>query len=254
MRGKVIQNLPAVLQARITPAYAGKSLRFLTCNQHFQDHPRLCGEKKMPASGFCSLKGSPPPMRGKALLSLIHFIFFRITPAYAGKRRVKIPIAKCPQDHPRLCGEKYFSFSVLQYVPGSPPPMRGKELKKPPSSGVLRITPAYAGKSGCTDGHCSRILDHPRLCGEKQRKQDLIDKSSGSPPPMRGKAISSRRSPTAPGITPAYAGKSSFALDGAEVAKDHPRLCGEKLGLTSTLGVALGSPPPMRGKGSQRHF
>ena len=50
----------------------------------------------------------------------------------------------------------------------------------------------------------------------------------GSPPPMRGKVPVGIELNFLVGITPAYAGKSSFALDGAEVAKDHPRLCGEK--------------------------
>ena len=34
----------------------------------------------------------------------------------------------------------------------------------------MRITPAYAGKSGLADTRRRNLLDHPRLCGEKTKK------------------------------------------------------------------------------------
>ena len=45
MRGKVKEHFTGAYNARITPAYAGKSYNFLTIFQFTQDHPRLCGEK-----------------------------------------------------------------------------------------------------------------------------------------------------------------------------------------------------------------
>ena len=45
-------------------------------------------------------------MRGKAFLISAIVIFFRITPAYAGKRSVFIFKIAFVRDHPRLCGEK----------------------------------------------------------------------------------------------------------------------------------------------------
>ena len=51
-------------------------------------------------------------------------------------------------------------------------------------------------------------------------------------------------------ITPAYAGKSSSAFDCPDRCGDHPRLCGEKQRDAHAVGLDIGSPPPMRGKGS----
>ena len=65
-------------------------------------------------------------MRGKAEKGWLILRGGRITPAYAGKSFTyaeTLPIAK---DHPRLCGEKFRSFSFLFVCAGSPPPMRGK--------------------------------------------------------------------------------------------------------------------------------
>ena len=85
MRGKVIKIADFYGVSRITPAYAGKSLRFLTRNQHFQDHPRLCGEKGKQGKSKQNQLGSPPPMRGKGRRVVRRHTGQRITPAYAGK-------------------------------------------------------------------------------------------------------------------------------------------------------------------------
>ena len=69
---------------------------------------------------------------------------------------------------------------------------------------------------------------------------------------MRGKGRFCPPRRTAPGITPAYAGKKPLASTSLLVPEDHPRLCGEKTGTTETLYRTTGSPPPMRGKG--RHL
>ena len=66
--------------------------------------------------------------------------------------------------------------------------MRGKVVGGDLIVAVGRITPAYAGKSGCFSG---RRAAKP-----------------GSPPRMRGKDVNDFFQPGLIGITPAYAGKS----------------------------------------------
>ena len=51
------------------------------------------------------------------------------------------------------------------------------------------------------------------------------------------------------GITPAYAGKSTSCRAALRRCKDHPRVCGEKSGVTFAVRTISGSPPRMRGKG-----
>ena len=131
----------------ITPAYAGKSGAPAISPVMMTDHPRLCGEKSSPFCAPCAIRGSPPPMRGKVLLLHILSGHLGITPAYAGKSFAYAEAFAVAEDHPRLCGEKaVFRFSV-EICLGSPPPMRGKVLSQCFLVGVLRITPAYAGKS-----------------------------------------------------------------------------------------------------------
>ena len=65
---------------------------------------------------------------------------------------------------------------------------------------------------------------------------------------MRGKAKAVRRKRTVSGITPAYAGKRPVDPFQDIIARDHPRLCGEKLLEQLPEFDLMGSPPPMRGK------
>ena len=90
--------------------------------------------------------------------------------------------------------------------------------------------------------------DHPRVCGEKPPSGGSPARFSGSPPRVRGK-VPKRSAPAgAAGITPACAGKRIWFLDNSILARDHPRVCGEKISVSAIMKIARGSPPRVRGK------
>ena len=93
---------------------------------------------------------------------------------------------------------------------GSPPPMRGKEAGLLQPLLMIRITPAYAGKSRAWLNVEDYTGDHPRLCGEKRDAEPKRTDQKGSPPPMRGKVLNGFRDNPYYRITPAYAGKSTL--------------------------------------------
>ena len=194
----------------------------------YKDHPRLCGEKFWQFPSNPPAWGSPPPMRGKDLLSDTAFFLRRITPAYAGKSDSNIFSIIRFRDHPRLCGEKADRCRGRTHRAG--------------------ITPAYAGKRLARVFVHFASRDHPRLCGEKLLLCEHCGKPIGSPPPMRGKDRPRRRSDRPPGITPAYAGKRQIEHCLFVHIEDHPRLCGEKSVRRPSDHKQPGSPPPMRGK------
>ena len=136
----------------------------------------------------------------------------RITPAYAGKRSVRMSIGSCSQDHPRLRGEKHQIQKKDQKQKGSPPLTRGKAAIAIKTVAAGRITPAYAGKSCFRHGDAARPKDHPRLRGEKDLAYCNPDLVWGSPPLTRGKVLGRWKAKTTSRITPAYAGKSLFLL------------------------------------------
>ena len=107
--------------------------------------------------------------------------------------------------------------------------MRGKAVTGISLQLMPGITPAYAGKSRVREQRFHDVLDHPRLCGEKEMKSSPMSSPIGSPPPMRGKVALTGGMANRWGITPAYAGKSARNHFTGDCIKDHPRLCGEKL-------------------------
>ena len=167
MRGKVNQSQEKGKSIRITPAYAGKRSICRMISGGKWDHPRLCGEKKAKEMLRRNYAGSPPPMRGKVFTASTPCVSARITPAYAGKSGSGGGSYSNCEDHPRLCGEKLDIAEAVQEDKGSPPPMRGKDSVTLYRDHVVRITPAYAGKSSCDWFRRSSCWDHPRLCGEK---------------------------------------------------------------------------------------
>ena len=92
--------------------------------------------------------------------------------------------------------------------------MRGKVISCTVNSKCIGITPAYAGKRANIFARVLLQWDHPRLCGEKIAEPPMYLIVTGSPPPMRGKACVYCGKKTMCGITPAYAGKRCYGVDG----------------------------------------
>ena len=131
--------------------------------------PRVCGEKAFPSLPLGRMLGSPPRMRGKAIICLVQGNMDGITPAYAGKSTYSSFHPAACKDHPRACGEKSSGGQSISTMCGSPPRMRGKADDNKISVAVRRITPAYAGKSIRSWITAQWKQDHPRVCGEKLR-------------------------------------------------------------------------------------
>ena len=109
------------------------------------------------------------------------------------------------------------------------------------------ITPAYAGNTKQWSNTAKVGRDHPRLRGEHRPHIHIICTGLGSPPPTRGTQATIKPNAVPSGITPAYAGNTSFSLLCAIFIWDHPRLRGEHVPFTISTHLVLGSPPPTRG-------
>ena len=210
MRGKGVHQVRKQGFPGITPAYAGKRPSAPLQRACGRDHPRVCGEKWGGVLKEAARKGSPPRMRGK-VVRVFHLSYVQgITPAYAGKSLWPYRYGRLRQDHPRVCGEKWYPVEPYYFWGGSPPRMRGKGAVRLVLSREVRITPAYAGKRHERSLCRTNRRDHPRVCGEKPDFSGLPPFLQGSPPRMRGKAFRPAVIARWYGITPAYAGKSAF--------------------------------------------
>ena len=248
MRGKVDFSRQRWEHLRITPACAGKRRLSAKTASRSRDHPRVCGEKLVQFVHFRCPKGSPPRVRGKDPDAERGCERGGITPACAGKRSARSAACLAGKDHPRVCGEKLHSLSSQLCVHGSPPRVRGKVDAATLTLKARGITPACAGKRLLPCCFWRLHRDHPRVCGEKRTRQAVWTQCGGSPPRVRGKVVLLLVGWLLSGITPACAGKSVWQRLRPEPARDHPRVCGEKVRPWSSRGLDRGSPPRVRGK------
>ena len=69
------------------------------------------------------------------------------------------------------------------------------------------------------------------MCGEKSTAIMPAIPSLGSPPRVRGEGVARDEQRLEIGITPACAGRRLRLPDLSGFIQDHPRVCGEKMGL-----------------------
>ena len=147
-----------------------------------------------------------------------------------------------------MCGEKGTHLNEHGRQAGSPPRVRGKGMRIRDYDPDFGITPACAGKRSTRPPAQCRRWDHPRVCGEKGNIIEAEKPIEGSPPRVRGKDGIISIKPCSLGITPACAGKSYPVKRQSCRTEDHPRVCGEKDLMYSTISFTSGSPPRVRGK------
>ena len=154
-------------------------------------------------------RGSPPHARGRQPGPSPGGRRFRITPACAGKTSFAIRIGRLARDHPRMRGED--GSRVIQWVAdvGSPPHARGRRIRRRRRLGILRITPACAGKTLAHAREWRSEQDHPRMRGEDDGTRYDTPDELGSPPHARGRLVLLAQVLRPGRITPACAGKTT---------------------------------------------
>ena len=147
-------------------------------------------------------------MRGKPVAKQLWHRRVGITPAGAGKTLPRPTSSATFWDHPRRCGENCLKKSESRKKTGSPPQVRGKQVRTRTNAFCNRITPAGAGKTCLCWALRRNYWDHPRRCGENDRSHVKMRCCIGSPPQVRGKPRARFLLSFRLGITPAGAGKT----------------------------------------------
>ncbi len=164
--GALIVFLSPGLVLGITPAYAGSTVKLSAFGTNNQDHPRIRGEHTPSFSGYSTTRGSPPHTRGTPHLCPAAGPRRGITPAYAGNTGELYRPTPALEDHPRIRGEHRHRIPGPDCDGGSPPHTRGAPLISAQIIILWRITPAYAGSTGCAAFQARLKKDHPRIRGE----------------------------------------------------------------------------------------
>ena len=230
-RGKRSDSKKTQPSSRLIPAWAGKTPLNSTSVRRRWAHPRVGGENFDEHPRQLSRHGSSPRGRGKRGQDGAGALPARLIPAWAGKTRNAHTHRKDDRAHPRVGGENACARALTFETPGSSP--RGR------------------GKRHAEVGDVAHGLAHPRVGGENAAVLVLICCWSGSSPRGRGKPKPSHGCLAASGLIPAWAGKTTGPTTARPACPAHPRVGGENVATTYTVGSQRGSSP--RGRGKRDH-
>ena len=130
---------------------------------------------------------------------------------------------------------------------GSSPRMRGTRVVRDVQAPENRIIPAHAGNSVRQGHRADQAADHPRACGELDRRGTNGNRHRGSSPRMRGTPTPGSAWSLTRRIIPAHAGNSDSESSRRTNQPDHPRACGELRSPRTPRRSSGGSSPRMRG-------
>ena len=147
VRGEAAFCASLVKGTGIIPAGAGRSGVLRVAGQGDGDHPRGCGEKRLPPRLGPGQRGSSPRVRGEVSLERKLSMGSGIIPAGAGRSELGEEVEHGVRDHPRGCGKKGGCGAVDGRLLGSSPRVRGEVVVGLGEGLALGIIPAGAGRS-----------------------------------------------------------------------------------------------------------
>ena len=196
---------------RFIPACAGNASCSRTRRRDFPVHPRVCGERGVPATMIASTVGSSPRVRGTPRERPRPLHRRRFIPACAGNA-TRAPAPKVASAvHPRVCGERSAVSRPLWSGVGSSPRVRGTRAGVQGLQSGSRFIPACAGNATRRPDRRSGPPVHPRVCGERARLSLERVNQNGSSPRVRGTHSGARPPASQHRFIPACAGNASRA-------------------------------------------
>ena len=248
MRGRPRRLLPRIRKSRLTPANAGTTPGCGSSHRYGRAHPRECGDDKNTGHTMAVGSGSPPRMRGRRVRGAVGIPEQRLTPANAGTTWGGVGSGRATPAHPRECGDDTARASKTMLPPGSPPRMRGRRGFVVRGHIGLGLTPANAGTTILLAPIADDVVAHPRECGDDYIRDHQRRRRRGSPPRMRGRLPSAPIMSSSVWLTPANAGTTPGWIQSCRMRRAHPRECGDDYICREGDGLAIGSPPRMRGR------
>ena len=115
---------------------------------------------------------------------------------------------------------------------------------------IVRLIPAWAGKTRPSSRRRTAPTAHPRVGGENDDRECHCEGGGGSSPRGRGKPRGLEDDDTGLRLIPAWAGKTYERKTGQPITAAHPRVGGENRVFRVTVIGLSGSSPRGRGKRS----
>ena len=210
-------------------------------------HPRSRGEHYHKQAKQMRDRDSSPLARGTRSPAAPLHRNARLIPARAGNTYTPGVTVNAHSAHPRSRGEHNPSLTLIGAVIGSSPLARGTPAARSVSKPQLRLIPARAGNTDCSDWLSPRAPAHPRSRGEHSGAITSPSAMVGSSPLARGTRAAEERQRIRFRLIPARAGNTGRVSRLTIIAAAHPRSRGEHVHVPTLWGRYTGSSPLARG-------
>ena len=210
-------------------------------------HPRSRGEHYHKQAKQMRDRDSSPLARGTRSPAAPLHRNARLIPARAGNTYTPGVTVNAHSAHPRSRGEHNPSLTLIGAVIGSSPLARGTPAARSVSKPQLRLIPARAGNTDCSDWLSPRAPAHPRSRGEHSGAITSPSAMVGSSPLARGTRAAEERQRIRFRLIPARAGNTPCRVPGRSGYPAHPRSRGEHTSIGLMGAVPPGSSPLARG-------
>ena len=145
-------------------------------------------------------------------------------------------------------GENGLQHAQVTLQEGSSPRGRGKRGGELHPVDLVRLIPAWAGKTSKIRVSSRPEPAHPRVGGENMPHSRRYSSQAGSSPRGRGKPEQVAEFKILPRLIPAWAGKTAVVVLVAMMIWAHPRVGGENRWADEATEDRFGSSPRGRGK------
>ena len=149
--------------------------------------------------------------------------------------------------YPRVCGGTNSCNSLLTFINGLSPRVRGNRPRSPTALTVAGSIPACAGEPTPPNPPAPRWRVYPRVCGGTVCVQSAYSVTGGLSPRVRGnRPMRSNKRGDLRSI-PACAGEPRSETARSRATKVYPRVCGGTRSTGRTPGCGRGLSPRVRG-------
>ena len=231
----------------VSPAYAGIDRTRSPAWRRSGSFPRIRGDRPRARAPAPPARSFPPHTRGSTVGKHDKPVSAVVSPAYAGIDLLGGFSKGSEGSFPRIRGDRPGVGALLLLLLVFPPHTRGSTVSLTPRSGLIGVSPAYAGIDRSSKRSWRGSGRFPRIRGDRPHGPEGTIAPAPFPPHTRGSTARAAAPGGARAVSPAYAGIDRASSCARRRASCFPRIRGDRPESRKHASRYLLFPPHTRG-------